>query len=903
MPKKTNYKIICICQVYNEIEKGNLKRFFEYTKPLVNDIIIYDDGSTDGSFEYALDQTPYVIRGAKNSFKDEISHRQMMLEKAKALKADFILWLDADEVLSNSTKAKLQELCNFCVSNNYDGIALHELNIWRSSTWRRIDSLFDDGWFNRIWRVTPELSFGEIKQGLHQDLFPPTIKKVYQTDKISVLHYGFSNELNLSFKYLTYRKHGQKGYEMLDRLISEEKLKLEKIPNELFPDGLWKDQEAKPTPLEFFESLAYVYKHEQIVYRPKYSIACLIYKSTDWLKFAYDQVLKNTDLSDKEFFFVANDADEDVLKYLKDNYIPHYILNNIAEQRKEWYINNVYRGYNYAAQKAKGDFIIFINSDMAFTPNWLDNLIRSYNGSNCVASRLVESGKLEVGDNGIEKDFGKKINEFKEEEFLKYAQIVKDDKTINNGLYMPLLVRKDQFIKIGGYPEGNIKKNTKDIFNPEIAKQGEELISGDKILIKKLASIGVKHHTAFGSIVYHFQCGEKDDVREIDNNQELINIAICNDLVTGTMGEKVLWDYMIENLPGAYGIDKRITGEENYEENARRYITTDHINTKIVIQNATFIGPIAKDIHTIAFLQDDLRSMGRQSCQQELNLKLANKIVTNSFQTASVYRDYPCEIIPVGLDSELFQPKDKNLLRKKHKLSNKKTGIFVGDFSEVKGWSKVKSCIEKHDEIQWILVTKKEEDYKRNNARVYSRIDQYLLSELLNCADFFIIGSPVETQCLAAIEACLCDVPVIMHNVGLFKDLSVQEKAKVGIICDNFNKAIDEISTKKFFPRNIMINRKLTVKDSMEKWNKLLSDSIGTIQIEKDFEGKNKNKFSNFSFELEFYFRKKILKRLFGHEHLQIRKYFSKNFILFLIINILTRLNLLSTIKKILGRT
>ena len=30
--------------------------------------------------------------------------------------------------------------------------------------------------------------------------------------------------------------------------------------------------------------------------------------------------------------------------------------------------------------------------------------------------------------------------------------------------------------------------------------------------------------------------------------EEKIEIAICNDLVTGTMGEKVLWDYLIENL-------------------------------------------------------------------------------------------------------------------------------------------------------------------------------------------------------------------------------------------------------------------------------------------------------------------------------------------------------------------
>lgn len=49
----------------------------------------------------------------------------------------------------------------------------------------------------------------------------------------------------------------------------------------------------------------------------KVSIACLIYKSTRWLDFVYDQVKKHTNLEDNEFYFVANDACEEVLTHLK----------------------------------------------------------------------------------------------------------------------------------------------------------------------------------------------------------------------------------------------------------------------------------------------------------------------------------------------------------------------------------------------------------------------------------------------------------------------------------------------------------------------------------------------------------------------------------------------------------
>ena len=68
-------------------------------------------------------------------------------------------------------------------------------------------------------------------------------------------------------------------------------------------------------------------------FKPKYSIICLIYKSIEWLDFVYNQVLKHTNLDEVEFFFVANDATDEVLNYLKNNYIPHYKFVTNEQQR------------------------------------------------------------------------------------------------------------------------------------------------------------------------------------------------------------------------------------------------------------------------------------------------------------------------------------------------------------------------------------------------------------------------------------------------------------------------------------------------------------------------------------------------------------------------------------------
>ena len=664
---------------------------------------------------------------------------------------------------------------------------------------------------------------------------------------------------------MVYKSHGQRGYDMLDRLISEEKLVTEQIPKELFPDGLWVNDD-QPKVLSFIESLTYVEKYREEIFRPKFSVICLIYKSVEWLKFVYEQVLKYTDMADKEFFFIANDANDSVLSYLKENYIPHYVLENTPQEKEEWYINNVYRAYNFSAKKAKGDFLIFINSDMAFTPNWVENLWKSYNGFNCIASRLVESGKLRSGLYGIEKNFGKNYDSYNEEKFQQYAVSVALPKIEDGGLFMPLMIRKQHFEMVGGYPEGNIVLGS-DIFRPIIAKKGESNISGDNVLMNKLRTMGVNHQTAFDSIIYHFQCGELDSLDINEKQSEKTRVAVCNDIVTGSMGEKVLWDFLLEFQPASVGIDISVVGKNgSYAKKARNYISATYPNIQVIIQNATFIGAVDENLYTIAFLQDDLRAMGRISKEQEQNLRIARKLVTNSITTAISYPEYDFELIPVGVDSDLFKPMNKTEVRTELGFMHEQIGIFVGNFSEVKGWSKVRECIEHFPEIKWILVSKYSESFNSPNVHVYNRIPQSLLAKLLNCADFFIIGSPVETQCLAAIEACLCDIPVVMRNVGIFKEFTEEERSKVGIFGEDFISAIQEISNKPFSPRQVILDKKLTVHDSMKKWNVLLTSVFQELMIEsiKPSNTFKPKKISKFLFGFEYLWRYRFLKKMLG---------------------------------------
>jgi glycosyltransferase involved in cell wall biosynthesis len=242
------FKVALILQVYNEVESGHLERFLKYNLDLADFIIIYDDASTDGTYERCLEVTPHVIRGKDNEFEAEVYHKSLLLERAKLLNADFVLWLDSDEVLSTGGRDKIEQLCQQCIDEDLDALEFQMWNLWRSTEWKRTDTLFDQGWFPRLWRIKSDTRFIDTKKGLHQANVPQTIKKKKRTTEVAMLHFGFASLDYILRKFLVYRSHGMAGFQGLRRLIDESHLKLELVPREKFPKDLYQSSE-KPNPI------------------------------------------------------------------------------------------------------------------------------------------------------------------------------------------------------------------------------------------------------------------------------------------------------------------------------------------------------------------------------------------------------------------------------------------------------------------------------------------------------------------------------------------------------------------------------------------------------------------------------------------------------------------------------
>ena len=191
-------------------------------------------------------------------------------------------------------------------------------------------------------------------------------------------------------------------------------------------------------------------------------VVSLIFKSVQYLHFVYEQLnsaICKVDGWDVGIRIVANNATDEITRELKNLDINYTIYN--APDPSEFYLNRVYRAYNFCVTSSEYDNICLVNSDDVFCKDWLKNLLKHHDGTNIPCSRLIESGKMDSGTHGVNLlttvgyNFGVHPNSFKKDEWLDFAESIKEDVAKLRGLYMPCVFNKSRFIESGKYPIGN----------------------------------------------------------------------------------------------------------------------------------------------------------------------------------------------------------------------------------------------------------------------------------------------------------------------------------------------------------------------------------------------------------------------------------------------------------------
>ena len=234
-------KIIGFTQLRNELSRGNLHNWLRCMSSC-DVIYIIDQASDDGSQEvYKQYKNVVVIQNETNRFTEEMICKSELFEKIKKVHSpdDWIYWLDGDLIMDGRMLAdngkKMRELLDVADKRGSDAILFGHYNLWRSDVWYRTDNSYHGlhgRWFvfwknaNYMW-IPP-------RTGLHWGQAPDGIRSVINCDA-AVMHRGFSDGTSIVNKYLSYKKMGQKGWD-LDRLIDESTLSVERVPDKIIPE-------------------------------------------------------------------------------------------------------------------------------------------------------------------------------------------------------------------------------------------------------------------------------------------------------------------------------------------------------------------------------------------------------------------------------------------------------------------------------------------------------------------------------------------------------------------------------------------------------------------------------------------------------------------------------------------
>jgi hypothetical protein len=512
-------KIIGFTQLRNELEKDNLDNWFKQMS-VCDYIYIFDQNSTDGSQEYYKQfDNAIVIESPTNRFEEELICKNELLDRLLSdhPDVDWILWLDGDLLLDGRLLAddgkELKELCRLGTAHGIDAYTFDHFNLWRSDIHYRLDDQYHslNGAWVPLWRNNGQLHF-ETKSGLHHYQYPNGLQKVRQTP-YCVIHRGFATDYQIMTKYDVYKAAGQNGWK-LERLLNEETLNVAKLEDGVLPEWFEVTDTTIPNDKkrirEIYDELKKAEIDEIITsggnIKNNVEVIALIFKSLDYLDLIYQELKSDKCKAigwDVSVRIVANDATPEVIDKLKTLDIPYTIYNDPIPD--DYYLNRVYRCWNFAGETSESDNICFVNSDMVFSDGWLDNLLKHHDGTNIPTSRLIESGKMLSGRHGVSRDCGRNPREINHILWNDTVNELKVDEIHNDGLYMPCVFERERFIKSGKYPEGNIYQNG-------VGKLSGFIKSGDAYYFQDVLmnQFGMKHITVFDSLVYHIQEGEKD---------------------------------------------------------------------------------------------------------------------------------------------------------------------------------------------------------------------------------------------------------------------------------------------------------------------------------------------------------------------------------------------------------
>ena len=145
------------------------------------------------------------------------------------------------------------------------------------------------------------------------------------------------------------------------------------------------------------------------------------------------------------------------------------------------------RNNNLLVELAKHDIVSYLQSDMVISKDYDVHILNELEENCILSSTRIEPPLHGTSDTVITKDFGVYPEEFPFEEFVKFAETQRSNKTLNY-FFAPFTFYKKVWLEIGGYDT--------------LFRRSRE----DSDLLQRFVQKGVKIKQTFNANVYHFTC-------------------------------------------------------------------------------------------------------------------------------------------------------------------------------------------------------------------------------------------------------------------------------------------------------------------------------------------------------------------------------------------------------------
>jgi hypothetical protein len=216
------------------------------------------------------------------------------------------------------------------------------------------------------------------------------------------------------------------------------------------------------------------------------TLVVLVYRSLRWLDWCMEGVDSSRNETRYRWLVVANDATDEVRRD------PRIGVDFRNDDPGEPYINRVYRAWNEGVLNSPTQHCILLNSDMYASDHAIDELMLKADSRYLPCGLLVENGRINSGMPEYVRNFGTNPENFQRKAFTDYAYSIRNEDSVEPGrLFQPVLLERQAFADLGGYPQGNVGG-----------------VSGDRILFDRYIAAGYEWVTCLGSVWYHCQEGE-----------------------------------------------------------------------------------------------------------------------------------------------------------------------------------------------------------------------------------------------------------------------------------------------------------------------------------------------------------------------------------------------------------